>query len=161
LSAGGEPWISAVDSRSCLEVAGSAPGRLESGLITRRPTVSKKPDVRLRRIYDDPTDDDGIRVLVERRWPRGVSTERAELDEWCSEVAPSDALRKWYAYDPDRFEEFGSRYRRELEDPRRASALRRLQVMAAHERLTLLTTTTRLDLSQAAVLAALLRTGEH
>jgi uncharacterized protein YeaO (DUF488 family) len=89
-----------------------------------------------------------------------VSTVRAELDEWCSEVAPSDALRNWYAFDPDRFGEFGSRYRRELEEPKGARALRRLRVMAAHERLTLLTATTRLDLSQAAVLAAVLRSND-
>jgi uncharacterized protein YeaO (DUF488 family) len=56
--------------------------------------VTQEPDVRLRRIYDDPTDEDGIRVLVDRRWPRGVSKARAELDEWCTQVAPSDALRK-------------------------------------------------------------------
>ena len=69
------------------------------------------PDVRLRRIYDDPADDDGIRVLVDRRWPRGVSKARAELDEWCTQVAPSDVLRTWYGHDPAKFEEFESRYR--------------------------------------------------
>ena len=67
--------------------------------------------MRLRRIYDDPANDDGIRVLVDRRWPRGVSKARAELDEWCTQVAPSDTLRKWYGHDPAKFEEFGSRYR--------------------------------------------------
>jgi uncharacterized protein YeaO (DUF488 family) len=111
----------------------------------------------LRRIYDDPADDDGIRVLVDRRWPRGVSKARAELDEWCTQVAPSDALRKWYGHDPEKFEEFGTRYRRELHEPEQASALRRLRQMASHERLTLLTATKHLDRSQAAVLAELLR----
>ena len=57
--------------------------------------MSEVPDVQLRRIYDDPAADDGIRVLVDRRWPRGVSRARAELDEWCTAVAPSDELRKW------------------------------------------------------------------
>ncbi|MBF4762689.1 DUF488 family protein [Nocardioides islandensis] len=119
--------------------------------------MTKKPDVRLRRVYDDPADDDGIRVLVDRRWPRGVSKVRAELDEWCTQVAPSDALRKWYGHDPEKFEEFGSRYRTELREPERASALRHLRLMASHDRVTLLTATKHLELSQAAVLADLLR----
>lgn len=68
--------------------------------------LTNRSDVRLRRIYDDPTDDDGIRVLVDRRWPRGVSKVRADLDEWCSAVAPSDALRTWFGHVPERFDEF-------------------------------------------------------
>ena len=119
--------------------------------------MTHAPDVRLRRIYDDPADDDGIRILVDRRWPRGVSKVRAELVEWCTDVAPSDALRKWYGHDPDKFEEFGSRYRAELHGPEQASALGRFRLMASHERLTLLTATKDLDLSQAAVLVELLR----
>jgi uncharacterized protein YeaO (DUF488 family) len=119
--------------------------------------VTQKPDVRVRRIYDDPTGDDGIRVLVDRRWPRGVSKARAELDDWCTQVAPSDALRKWYGHAPEKFVEFGNRYRTELHEPERASALRLLRLMASHDRLTLLTATKLLDLSQAAVLAELLR----
>ena len=114
------------------------------------------PDVRLRRIYDDPSADDGIRVLVDRRWPRGVSKARAELDEWCTAVAPSDALRKWYRHDSAKFEEFGSRYRKELDEPERAAALRHLRLMAAHDRVTLLTATRNLELSQAAILGELL-----
>ena len=119
------------------------------------------PDVRLRRIYEDPAEDDGIRVLVDRRWPRGVSKARAELDEWCTQVAPSDALRKWYGHDPAKFAEFGSRYRTELREPERASVLRHLRLMACHERLTLLTATKQLGLSQAAILAELLRTSDQ
>ena len=114
-------------------------------------------DVRVRRIYDDPSDDDGIRVLVDRRWPRGVSRARAELDEWCVDVAPSDALRKWYGHSPDKFEEFGSRYRKELQEPARAAALQYLRLMTARSRLTLLTATKRAEISQAAILAELLR----
>lgn len=114
-------------------------------------------DVQVRRIYDDAETDDGIRVLVDRRWPRGVSKARAELDEWCTDVAPSDALRRWYGHAPDRFEEFADRYRQELEEPERATALRYLRVMTAHSRLTLLTATKRADISQAAVLADILR----
>jgi len=119
--------------------------------------VTLSGDIRVRRIYDDPSDDDGIRVLVDRRWPRGVSKERAELDEWCIDVAPSDALRKWYGHVPERFEEFATRYRRELEEPERAAALQYLRLMTAHSRLTLLTATKRPELSQAAVLVDVLR----
>lgn len=114
-------------------------------------------EVQFRRIYDDPADDDGIRVLVDRRWPRGVSKARAELDEWCTEVAPSDALRKWYGHAPDKFPEFESRYREELQDRERASALRYLRLMTSHGRLTLLTATKNIEISQAAILAEILR----
>jgi uncharacterized protein YeaO (DUF488 family) len=123
----------------------------------RRRRVTAPRDVQVRRIYDNPSADDGIRVLVDRRWPRGVSKASAELDEWCIDVAPSDALRKWYGHSPDKFEEFGSRYRKELEDPGRAAALRYLRLMTAHSRLTLLTATKRADISQAAILAEILR----
>jgi uncharacterized protein YeaO (DUF488 family) len=119
--------------------------------------LTSPPDVRLRRIYDDPSVDDGIRVLVDRRWPRGVSKARADLDEWCSAVAPSDALRKWYGHRPERFAEFEHRYLEELEDPVRASALGHLRAMAGRGRLTLLTATRHVEQSQAAVLVGVLR----
>lgn len=112
--------------------------------------------MQLRRIYDDPASDDGIRVLVDRRWPRGVSKTRAELDEWCTDVAPSDELRKWYDHDPSRFEEFADRYCAELQEPQKASALRHLELMAHRGRLTILTATKDADISQAAVLVRLL-----
>jgi uncharacterized protein YeaO (DUF488 family) len=119
--------------------------------------MSAHHEVNLRRIYDEPTRDDGIRVLVDRRWPRGVSKVRAELDEWCTAVAPSDALRKWYGHDPARFREFEKRYLAELEEPERATALRHLHVLAEHDRVTLLTATKQAEISQAAVLVGLLR----
>lgn len=71
-------------------------------------------DVRTKRIYDPPARQDGYRVLVDRVWPRGVSRERAKLDEWARELAPSDELRKWFAHEPARFERFRERYRKEL-----------------------------------------------
>jgi len=69
----------------------------------------------LRRAYDPPTRNDGYRVLIDRIWPRGVSRERARLDEWVRELAPSDELRRWFGHDPQRWEEFQRRYRAELE----------------------------------------------
>lgn len=112
--------------------------------------------VRVRRIYDDPAVDDGQRVLVDRLWPRGISKERADLAEWCREVAPSTELRKWYGHDPDKYDEFARRYREELADGEQAQALAGLQNRAARGPLTLLTAAKRSDISEATVLADLL-----
>jgi uncharacterized protein YeaO (DUF488 family) len=73
-------------------------------------------DVRVKRIYDPPEAGDGYRVLVDRLWPRGVSRERARLDQWARELAPSGELRRWFGHDPARFNEFRSRYLTELKD---------------------------------------------
>jgi uncharacterized protein YeaO (DUF488 family) len=75
-------------------------------------------DVRIRRIYEDPSPGDGHRVLIDRLWPRGVSRERARIDEWARELAPSDELRRWFAHEPAKFEAFRDRYRGELADQR-------------------------------------------
>lgn len=112
--------------------------------------------VRVRRVYDEPDRDDGVRVLVDRIWPRGMTKARAALDEWCKDVAPSHELRTWYGHQPDRFEEFARRYRLELEDPRRAEALAHLRDLARDRPVTLLTATREPAISEAAVLAPLL-----
>jgi uncharacterized protein YeaO (DUF488 family) len=114
-------------------------------------------DVRVRRIYDEPTRHDGTRVLVDRIWPRGMSKDRARLDEWCKQIAPSTGLRTWYAHDPQRFAEFSRRYRAELAEPERAAALDHLRSLAATGALTLLTATKQAEISEAAVLANLVR----
>ena len=113
--------------------------------------------VQVRRAYEESEPGDGARVLVDRIWPRGLTKAKAALDEWCKDVAPSDELRKWYSHDPDRFEEFGRRYRLELRDPTRAEALAHLRRLAKNRQLTLLTATRQTEISEAAVLAALLR----
>ncbi|WP_406634592.1 DUF488 domain-containing protein [Amycolatopsis sp. WGS_07] len=112
--------------------------------------------VQVRRVYDPPESTDGTRVLVDRLWPRGLSKDRAQLDEWLKQVSPSTELRKWYAHDPDRYDEFARRYRAELEEPERAEALARLRALAEEGPLSLLTATKRSDISEAAVLAELL-----
>ena len=71
-------------------------------------------DVRAKRVYDAALPGDGYRVLIDHVWPRGVSHERANLDEWARELAPSDELRKWFGHVPERFGVFRSRYRSEL-----------------------------------------------
>jgi uncharacterized protein YeaO (DUF488 family) len=118
--------------------------------------VATTPDVRVRRVYDKVADQDGIRVLVDHIWPRGVSRAKAALNEWCKDVSPSTELRKWYSHDPAKFEEFTRRYCAELEDPERAEAPQHLRELASGQRLTLLTATKNLDISQAAVLCDLL-----
>ena len=117
----------------------------------------RRPEVRVRRVYDAPAGDDGVRVLVDRLWPRGLTKAKADLAEWCKEVAPSTELRRWYGHDPAKFEEFVSRYSAELEQPERATALQHLRELARNRPLTLLTATKHPGISEAAVLADLLR----
>ncbi len=114
-------------------------------------------DVRVRRVYDDPSPEDGTRVLVDRIWPRGLRKDAARLDEWAKDAAPSPELRTWYRHDPEKFEEFRRRYTAELSAPGPAEAVGRLRVLAEKGPVTLLTATRELSLSQAAVLAKLLR----
>jgi uncharacterized protein YeaO (DUF488 family) len=117
--------------------------------------------VRVGRVYDERTAQDGARVLVDRLWPRGLTKKRADLDEWCKQIAPSGPLRRWYGHDPDRFTEFARRYRLELDDPERARHLQRLRELARRQMLTLLTATRDVNTSEAAVLADLLDTEER
>ncbi|MGI8762311.1 MAG: DUF488 domain-containing protein [Jatrophihabitantaceae bacterium] len=113
--------------------------------------------VQVRRVYEQPERSDGARVLVDRIWPRGLSKEKAALDSWCKQIAPSTELREWYAHDPERFHEFTRRYRDELSEPERAEALAELRALAGKRMLTLLTATKDAGISEAAVLADLLR----
>jgi len=118
--------------------------------------VATSGKVRVRRVYDEPDEDDGLRILVDRIWPRGMTKARAALDEWCKDVAPSTELRKWYSHDAARFEEFTRRYVVELQQADRGQALQRLRNLAADRRLTLLTASKAVEISEAAVLAAIL-----
>lgn len=118
--------------------------------------MAKAPKVQVKRIYDDAESSDGQRILVDRVWPRGLSKDRAELDEWCKDVAPSTELRRWYGHDPDKFNEFARKYRAELHDDERAEALKDLRERARSSTLTLLTASKESDISQAAVLRDLL-----
>lgn len=71
-------------------------------------------NVRIKRVYEAAAERDGTRVLVDRLWPRGLSKAEAELDAWAKQLAPSPELRKWFGHDPQRFDRFAERYRREL-----------------------------------------------
>jgi uncharacterized protein YeaO (DUF488 family) len=119
--------------------------------------MSSKLEVRTRRVYDDPSPEDGRRVLVDRIWPRGLAKARAGIDEWAKAVAPSTELRRWYGHDPARFEEFRRRYSAELAEPERQAAVLRLRELARSGPLTLVTATRDIDHSQAAVLVEHLR----
>lgn len=94
---------------------------------------------RIKRIYASPAPEDGLRVLVDRLWPRGLSKEAAAVDEWLRDIAPSTALRKWFHADPGRWTEFTGRYRAELRSAEPAAALEKLRAMGRdHETVTLL-----------------------
>ena len=91
--------------------------------------------VDIKRVYEQAADEDGVRILVDRLWPRGVSKERAALSGWLKDVAPSPDLRRWWHHDPDRFEDFARRYRTELDDNPALGDL--LSIVREHDRTTL------------------------
>ncbi|GEC98940.1 hypothetical protein KVA01_10950 [Kocuria varians] len=110
----------------------------------------------VKRIYDEPAQNDGTRVLVDRVWPRGIRKADADLDDWNRDVAPSTELRKWYGHDPEKFDEFSRRYREELDTEAGREALQKLRDSVKGKRLTLLTASKAADISQAAVLQKIL-----
>ena len=114
-------------------------------------------DIRLKRVYEPAAVSDGYRVLIDRLWPRGVSRERAKLDEWARELAPSTELRKWFGHEPSRFQEFRRRHIEELrkERPRLAELRRR----ARNGTLTLVYAAHDAEHNDAVVLAEVLRRG--
>ncbi len=93
-------------------------------------------EFKIKRIYDEPSDDDGYRVLVDRLWPRGISKKAAKLDEWSKEIAPSPELRKWFDHQEARFDEFARLYREELKE--KADTLDELRQLAKNETVSLL-----------------------
>jgi len=92
----------------------------------------------LKRVCDPAEEGDGARVLVDRLWPRGLSKEKAEIDHWAKEVAPSDELRRWFGHEPARWEEFRGRYHDELEGAQAQEDIHLLRAMARKGRVTLL-----------------------
>lgn len=94
--------------------------------------------VRIKRVYDRAKETDGLRILVDRLWPRGLTREAAHVDLWLKEVAPSPGLRTWFAHDPERFDEFVLRYRRELAMSPAREALAEITLRSVHGVVTLL-----------------------
>ena len=112
--------------------------------------------LKIRRVYEKPSKEDGWRVLVDRLWPRGMKKESAHIDVWMKEVAPSDGLRKWFAHDPAKWSEFQKRYRAELS--KKNGAVAELKNMATkHGTLTLLYGAKDEAHNQAVVLLQLLK----
>lgn len=115
--------------------------------------MTQQPRYRVKRVYDAPDAADGRRVLVDRLWPRGISKQAAEIDEWAKDVTPSHELRKWFHADPQtRRAEFERKYRIELEQEVAREGLRRLRQQAAEGPLTLVTATKEPERSHVPVL---------
>jgi uncharacterized protein YeaO (DUF488 family) len=114
-------------------------------------------DVRVKRVYEPAERSDGYRILIDRLWPRGVSHERARLDAWERDLAPSAALRAWFGHQPDLFDEFRRRYVSELREHR--SLLSRLRQRARHGTLTLVYGARDTEHNDAVVLAEVIRRG--
>lgn len=80
-------------------------------------------NIKIKRVYEKPVKEDGIRILVDRLWPRGLTKKKASVDLWLKDIAPSTELRKWFDHDPDKWEEFRKRYGRELKKNREQVSL--------------------------------------
>ena len=114
-------------------------------------------DIRVKRVYEPADPSDGYRVLIDHVWPRGISRERAKLDEWARELAPSDELRKWFDHKPERFTQFRARYRKELSS--REDETERLRARAAQGPITVVYAARDERHNNAVVLVELLRGG--
>ena len=113
--------------------------------------------IKAKRVYDEVEKDDGIRVLVDRLWPRGIKKEEVKIDLWLKEVAPSIELRKWFSHDPFRWKEFCKRYREELiKDEEKKIALSELTKIATRGKLTLVYSAKDKEHNNAIVLKKLL-----
>lgn len=73
-------------------------------------------NIKIKRVYEPPDKEDGQRILIDRLWPRGLTKEKAKVDEWLKELAPSTELRKWFNHDPEKWKEFQKRYHQELKE---------------------------------------------
>lgn len=118
--------------------------------------MTTKNRIRVARVYDDLSPGDGERILVDRVWPRGFHRDDPRVGHWFKDAAPSNELRHWYNHQPERFDEFVTRYHDELHTEQGAAAFQKLRQMAKGHTVTLVTATKDLAGSQAAVLADLL-----
>jgi uncharacterized protein YeaO (DUF488 family) len=131
----------------------TTPRKSAKGTAAGRRRISSR--IAVKRVYDHSDAGDGLRILIDRLWPRGLSKAKLKLDAWPKELAPSNELRKWYGHDPNRYAEFGRRYRGELAAHK--DDLAALRAMIKGRTATLLTATRELDLSHAGVLRDLLK----
>jgi len=111
--------------------------------------------IAIKRAYDEPSPQDGLRILIDRLWPRGLSKAKLKIDAWPRELTPSTDLRKWYGHEPSRFAEFRRRYRVELTEHK--DQLDALRAMVKGRAVTLITATREVDLSHAVVMREMLQ----
>ncbi|MBO0716899.1 MAG: DUF488 family protein [Rhizobiales bacterium] len=111
--------------------------------------------IAIKRAYDKPNSQDGVRILIDRLWPRGLSKAKLKIDAWPRGLTPSTDLRKWYGHEPARFAEFRRRYRAELAE--HAKELEALRATVKGRAATLITATREIDLSHAVVIREMLR----
>ncbi len=116
--------------------------------------------LRLKRVYEPPEEDDGQRVLVDRLWPRGLTKEKAAVDYWAKEVAPSNDLRHWFGHRPERWEEFAARYREALKGEDAQAEMKTIRSLLRKGRVTLLYAAHDEERNNAVVLREALR-GPH
>ena len=129
----------------------------------KKPSRSARPSrpkrrassIAIKRAYDKPSAKDGVRILIDRLWPRGLSKAKLKIDAWPRELTPSTDLLKWYGHQPARFAEFRRRYRAELAE--HAKELDAVRTMVKGRSATLITATREVDLSHAAVMRGILR----
>lgn len=113
--------------------------------------------LRVKRVYDGADAEDGIRVLVDRVWPRGMRKDQAGIDQWLKDIAPSTALRKWFGHDPAKWDEFKRHYFEELKE--QPDTLSRLRQLLEDDRVTLLYSARDRSHNNAVALAEFLRAG--
>jgi uncharacterized protein YeaO (DUF488 family) len=113
---------------------------------------------RIKRVYEKPAEGDGMRVLVDRLWPRGLKKEEVQIDHWMKDAAPSDSLRKWFAHKEELWPEFKRRYREELKDKK--DILKQLQDLGKSKKVTLLYAAKDEERNNARVLLELLKKNE-
>ncbi len=112
--------------------------------------------VKIKRIYEPASPDDGKRIYIDRLWPRGMKKEEVKIDEWLKEISPSDDLRKWFGHDPSKYAEFKRRYKKELD--KQKETLERLRKEAKRETVTLLFSAKDVEHNNATVMQEVLST---
>ena len=110
--------------------------------------------IKIKRVYDPVSADDGKRILVDRLWPRGIKKEKAHIDEWLKEISPSNELRKWYSHDPAKWAEFKKRYKQELAGE--GERLKKIKAEARKQTVTLLFSSKELERNNAVALKEML-----
>lgn len=114
----------------------------------------KRFPIKTKRIYDSPLADDGLRILVDRLWPRGLSKKQAHVDSWLKEIAPSNELRTWFGHKPELFKEFSKKYTDELKNQK--TILKEIKELAQEKQVTLLYSAKDMEHNNAVILKKIL-----